>query len=161
MTQYLLHINRTTYKIAQACIHTQKHMNNAWSEMISHSHCFAFWIASTMHSWLLHMIDVDPSYTYLTSAKSSRSQIASFMQWLVAMHFGSIVDNTMVGCFLYFHEMTPTPTKNTYPMVDRRSFASPAQCILQKHLKTISLPLRHNLKSKVPFRYLMMRFTAI
>ena len=72
-----------------------------------------------------------------------------------------VIDNAMAGCFLHFYELTPMPTKNMYPMVDRQSFESPAQSVLQKPLKTISLPMRHNLKSKVPFKYLMMRFTAI
>ena len=57
--------------------------------------------------------------------------------------------------------MTLTPIKKTYPLVDRWSFASPTQSISQKHLNIIFLHLRHNLKSKVPFKYLMMRFTAI
>ena len=47
------------------------------------------------------------------------SQIASLAKWLVAMHSDSVVDNVMVGCFLHFHEMTPTPIKYTYPVVDR------------------------------------------
>ena len=65
------------------------------------------------------------------------------------------------GCFLHFHKMTPTPTKNTYPVVDRRSFASPAQSASQNPLTVLSLHPRHNLKSKVSFKYLMIRFMAI
>ena len=63
--------------------------------------------------------------------------------------------------FLHFYEMTSTPTKNMHPVVDHRSFASPTQLASQKPLKTISLPSRHNLKSEVPFKYLMIRFMAI
>ena len=46
-------------------------------------------------------------------------------------------------------------------MVDRRSFASPDQSTLQNPLKATSLPLKHNLKSKMPLKYLVMRFTTI
>src|ERR1700738_3820192 len=106
-------------------------------------------------------MDVGPSCTYPTPAKNCLSQTAFFVQWLVAMYSVSIIDNAMVGCFLYFHKMTPTPTTNTYPMVDCGSFASPVQSTSQKTLKTTYLHLSHNLKSKVPFKYLMVRYTAI
>ena len=107
------------------------------------------------------MINVGPSYTYLTSAKSCLSQIIFLVQQLVSMYSASVLDNAMVGCFLHFHEMTPTPTKYTYPLVDHWLFASPAQSASQKPLKPISLPPRHILKSKLPFKYLMIYFTTI
>ena len=45
--------------------------------------------------------------------------------------------------------------------VDRWSFASPTQSASQNPLKAISLPPRHNLKSKVLFKYLMIHLMAI
>jgi hypothetical protein len=54
--------------------------------------------------------------------------------------------------FKHFHEVTPTPTRNIYTVVDCRLFASPAQSASQNPLKAISLPPRYNLKSKVPFQ---------
>ena len=108
--------------------------------------------ASAMHPWLSHMMDIGPSYTYPTSTKSCLRQTASFIQWSMAMYSASVVDNVMVGCFLHFHEMNLMPTKNTFPMVDSRSYASPPQFALQNPLKAISLPLRHNVKSKVSFK---------
>jgi hypothetical protein len=45
--------------------------------------------------------------------------------------------------------------------VNRWSFASPAQFASHNPLKAVFLPPRHNLKSKVPFKYLMICFTAI
>ena len=86
---------------------------------------------STMHPGFSHMMDVGLSCTYPTSATSCLSQIASFVQRLVAMHCAYVVDNAIVGFFLYFHGMTSTPTRNTYPVVDRRSFASHAQSASQ------------------------------
>ena len=76
------------------------------------------------------------------------------------MYSASTVDNAMVGCFLHFHKMTLTRTKNIYHAVDHQLFASFVQSASQIPLKTISLPPWHNLKSKVPFKYLMMHFTA-
>ena len=43
----ILDINRTRDKIAQAYTHTQRHMNNAWSEMVSCSLCFVFYCLSS------------------------------------------------------------------------------------------------------------------
>lgn len=77
------------------------------------------------------------------------------------MHSSFIINNAMDDYFLQFHEITSTPTKNTYPMVDLQLFASPTQLASQNPLKTMSLPPRHNLKSNVPFIYLVMHFTAI
>ena len=114
-----------------------------------------------MHHWLLHVMDVSPSCMYPTSANSYLSQIVSFVQWLVAMYSASILDNAMVGCFLHFHEMIPTPTRNMYHVVDRWLFASPAQSPSQNPLKAMFLLSRHNLKSKKPFKYLVMRFITI
>ena len=107
-------------------------------------------LASCMQPWLSHMMDVAPSCTYPTSANSCRSQIASFVHWLVAIYSASVVDNAMVGCFLHFHEMAPRPTRNTYPVVDRRSLVSPAQCASQNPTKDMSLPPRESLSSKLP-----------
>src|SRR4051794_18370070 len=76
------------------------------------------------------------------------------------MYSASVVDKAIVGCLLQFHEIAPTPTKNTYPVVDRRSLASPAQSASQYPRKAMCLPPRHNLRSKVPCKYLKMRFTA-
>ena len=82
--------------------------------------------------------------------------MASFVQWLVAMYSTYSVDNAMVGCFLHFHKTTSMPTKNTYPMVDLRSFAAPAQSALQNPYIALSSPPRYNLKSNMPFKYLMI-----
>jgi hypothetical protein len=35
------------------------------------------------------------------------------------MYSTSIVENAMVDYFLHFHELTPMPTKDTYPVEDR------------------------------------------
>ena len=59
------------------------------------------------------MIDVRHFCMYLTSAKSCLSQIIYFVQLLLAIYSTSNVDNAMVGFPLDFHEMIPTPTKNT------------------------------------------------
>jgi hypothetical protein len=77
------------------------------------------------------------------------------------MYYASVVDNSMVGYFLVFHELSPNPTKNTYDVVDDQSIVFPAQSASQKPFKTMVFPLRYNLKSKLPFKYLMMCFTAI
>ena len=69
-----------------------------------------------MHFLFSHMMDVDHFCTYLTSTKSCLRQ--------------TTIDNAMAGSFLYFHEMTTMPTKNTFPMMDGRLFASPAQSAL-------------------------------
>ena len=116
--------------------------------------------ASVMHPSLLHMMDVGLSYMYPTSTKSFLSQSIFFVQWLVVIYSASHVDNAMVR-FLHFHEMIPMPIRNKYLVVDLMSFAFLAQSALQNPLEEISLPLRHNLKSKVPFKYPMMRFAAI
>ena len=41
-TPNVFEINRINDEIAQACTYTQRHMNNAWSMMLSCSPCFAF-----------------------------------------------------------------------------------------------------------------------
>jgi hypothetical protein len=53
----MLDINRTRDNIAQAYTHkcTQRHMNNAWSEMVSCSPCFAFYCFSSLH-WFIQTI---------------------------------------------------------------------------------------------------------
>ena len=80
------------------------------------------------------MMDVGLSYTHPTSAKSCLSQTASLVQWLVAIYSAPpLIDNAMVGCFLHFHKMTSTPTKNTYPVVDHWSCTSSTQSALQKN----------------------------
>ena len=45
---YLLEINRTRDENAQARTHTQRHMNNACSEIVSCSLCFAFHCSSSI-----------------------------------------------------------------------------------------------------------------
>ena len=47
-------------KIAQAQTLIQRHMNNAWSEMVSCSHCFALYYFSSLH-WFTQIIQ-DNSY---------------------------------------------------------------------------------------------------
>ena len=107
------------------------------------------------------MMDVGHHCIYSTSSKSCLSQTASFMQWLLAMYSAFVVHNAMVGCFLQFHEMTPTPSKKHVPVVDCGSFTYPIQSAMQNPLKAIFLLQMHNLKSKVPFKYLIIRFTTI
>ena len=51
----IMDINKTKDKIAQAYRHTQMHMNNVWSEMISCSPCFAFYCFSSIH-WFIPTI---------------------------------------------------------------------------------------------------------
>ena len=67
----------------------------------------------------------------------------------------------MVGCFLHFHEMTPTPTKKHVSCGE-----SPVVCIsypiyIAKFSQDNIFAPRHNLKSKIPFKYLMMHIMAI
>ena len=109
-----------------------------------------------MHSWLLHMMDFSFSCIYPTFAQNCLSQTASFVQWLIAIYSASVVDNAMIGCFLHFQEISSTPMRNTFPVVDLRSFVSPTQ-----FLKAILFPLKYNLKSTTPFKYLMMFVIAI
>ncbi|KAG0599654.1 hypothetical protein M758_12G169300 [Ceratodon purpureus] len=92
--------------------------------------CVGFF-ANAMHPWLSHMMVVASTWTHPTSPKSLRSQMTSLVLWLVAMYSASVVDKAIVGCLLQFHEMAPSPTKKTYPVVERRSFASPAQSASQ------------------------------
>ena len=56
----------------------------------------------------------------------------------------------LVGCFLHFHKMIPTPRCSMYPVMHRLLFASPAQSTSQIFFKIIPLPRRHNVKSKCP-----------
>lgn len=49
----------------------------------------------------------------------------------------------MIGCFLHFHKMIPTPTKNMNPMIDRQFYVSPIQSTSQNHLKAIFFLPRH------------------
>ena len=100
--------------------------------------------ANAMHPCLLHMMDVRPSCTYLTSSKNCFIQTVSFVQWLVAIYYVSIVENAMVGSFLHFHLMTPTLIKKNIPHGGGRSFPSPVQHTLQNPLDAISLHPRHN-----------------
>ena len=117
--------------------------------------CYASLIFAHDGCWyFLHI-----SHIHMTKS-SLVSQTASSMQWLVAVYFASVVDNAMVGCFLHFHEMT-LQHKNTHMVMDYRLFASPTQSALQKPTKAILLPLRHYLKSKVPFKYLILHNTTI
>ena len=51
MTIFLLELNRTKDEIAQARTHTQRHMNNAWSEMASYTPCLALYCSFS--SWLI------------------------------------------------------------------------------------------------------------
>ena len=83
-----------------------------------------------------------------------------FFNTMAKSHPAFIVDNAMVGCFLHFHKMTPTPTKKHIPCGK-----SPVVCIsrlihITKIFQNNIIIFEHNLKSKVPFKYLMMRFTA-
>ena len=41
--KFILEVDKIRDEIAQACAHTQGHMKNAWSEMVSWSPCFAFY----------------------------------------------------------------------------------------------------------------------
>jgi hypothetical protein len=51
----LLEVNMTRDEIAQAYTYTQRHMNDAWSEMVSCSPCFAFY--SFLYSlWFIQTI---------------------------------------------------------------------------------------------------------
>jgi hypothetical protein len=88
------------------------------------SMCFVreWWVgflASAMHPWLSHMMVVAPTCTSPTSAINFLNHMASLVHWLVAMYSASVVDKAIVCCLLQFHEMAPTPTKNTYPVVER------------------------------------------
>ena len=42
----LLEVNGTRDEIAQACTHTQRHMNDVWSQIISCSLCFPVYCSS-------------------------------------------------------------------------------------------------------------------
>ena len=43
LLKHLLELNRTRDEIARANTHTQRHMNNAWSEMVSSTPCLALY----------------------------------------------------------------------------------------------------------------------
>lgn len=60
--------------------------------------------ASTILPWLSYMMDVVHSCTNPLYTKSYLSQLASSVQWLVAMYSASVVDHAMVDCFLHFHK---------------------------------------------------------
>ena len=51
----LLEVNRITDGFAQAYTHTQRYLNNAWSEMVSCSLCFGFYHFSSFH-WFIQTI---------------------------------------------------------------------------------------------------------
>lgn len=116
--------------------------------------CVGFF-ASTIHSWMSHMIDVAFICTNSISSKSSLSQMASFVQWLVAIYI-VFVDNAIVGCFLYFHNINLTPMTNIYLVLDCQSLHLPPS-----PFKTIFFPPWHNLRSKVTFKYLTIHFIGI
>ena len=60
-----LEANKTRDEIAQARTQTPRHMNNAWSEMVSCSPCFAFYCFSSC-PWFIQTI-WDNSYPSQTS----------------------------------------------------------------------------------------------
>ena len=88
----LLDINRTRDKIAQAYRHTQRHMNNAWSEMISCSSCFAFYCFSSFQ-WFIQTI-WDNSYH---SSNYHHSLILTFFFLTpLSLYFLSTTSNLML-----------------------------------------------------------------
>ena len=50
----LLEVNRITDHIAQAHTYTQRHMNNAWSEMVSSTPCLVFYCSFS--TWFIQII---------------------------------------------------------------------------------------------------------
>ena len=50
----VLELNKTRVEIAHARIHTQRHMNNAWSEMVFSTPCLALYCS--LLPWLIQTI---------------------------------------------------------------------------------------------------------
>lgn len=118
-------------------------------------------LARAIYLWLSYMIIVAPSCKKLTSLNIFKGQITSFVHKIVAIYSTFIVDKAILDCLLWLYEIMPTPTKNTYSMVDWYLFASLIQSILQNPLKVTFVCVKHNLKCKVSFKYCMMCSLAI
>lgn len=55
IVMFVLDVNRTRGKIAQACTHTQRYMNSAWCEMVSCFPCFVCYSFSTFQ-WFIQTL---------------------------------------------------------------------------------------------------------
>ena len=100
LVQLLLDVNRTRDKIAQAYTHTQRHMNNAWSEMVSCSSCFACCCSSSF-LWFLQTI-WDSSYP---SLDLHISHILTFLMPL-SLHFYILTTSNLM---LYLLQLLRAP----------------------------------------------------
>ena len=75
----LLEINRTVYQIAQAYIHTQRHMKDVWSEMVSSTLCLALYCSFT--TWFMQ--------TIWNNSSSTTNQLCRLITtlFLLVIHF--------------------------------------------------------------------------
>ena len=103
------------------CTSTCLIRNDAWDSLQ------VLWIHN-YHTWWMSVL-----HAHIPHPPKNFNQIASFVQWLVAVFFASVIDNAIVGCFLHFHEMTPMPTTNTDLMVDRWLCCAPLHEECSKH----------------------------
>jgi hypothetical protein len=73
--------------------------------------------------------------------RSSRSHSASTEAVSNAVSYASIVDLVKMVCLQDFHETTPPPSENTYPLVAYISSASEILFASQKPSSTVGYPV--------------------
>ena len=84
-------------------------------------------ILSKYYASLIVTHDGSQSFLHIFNICQSLLKPNRFFSTMTSSHvFHFFVDKTMVGCFLHFHKIIPTPTKNTILLVDCQTLPLPA-----------------------------------
>src|ERR1700730_5605090 len=89
--------------------------------------CEIGWRERAIHPWLSMRMSVADVCGKPRSARSVRSQMASFAVFAEAMYSALTVESATVGCFFEDQETVPPVTSKTNPATERRSSKSCAQ----------------------------------
>lgn len=80
-----------------------------------------------IHRWLSSLMIVATLWSSPKSRSSCWNQIASWHVLLRGIYPASIEDNETQVCFWLLQEISPSPYRKTYPLVDLRVVESPAR----------------------------------
>ena len=140
LNQLILEANRTRDKIAQAITHTQRHMNNAWSEMVIVIHYLAIYCSfSTRFS---QTIQDNSSLTTVCTNLIDLLQPCSFQYYIsmttndLMLHLQQIICNQrsvftggwiVIYLFICLAKKKPIPTSSTFGTGKRVAFPTSIQ----------------------------------
>ena len=114
---------------------------------------FDLTLSQCMHNVLL--------FTKPRDFRRFQSHMASFAPWQLVVYSASVLDVTMVGCFLELQDIRPELRLNGYPEIEQRELTHAPQSESTHPMRLIFGPPRMRVLFLVAYRYCMVCRAAV